>query len=65
MNIRPYKFLVMPVVQELDDDGNVLQEMSPEQPIAVFGIEGLHRFADSYEADLMARISAQNGNKGG
>jgi len=59
MSYRPYKFLVVPVIQEVDDDGNVTQEMAPEQPTTVFGVEGLRRFADGFEADLAAR---QNGS---
>jgi hypothetical protein len=58
MSYRPYKFLVVPVVQEVDDEGMVVQELQPEQPVSVFGIEGLRRFADTFENDLLAR---QNG----
>lgn len=61
MSIRPYKFLVIPVVQEVDDDGNVIQEMSPEQPTHVYGVEGLKRFAENFEMELAAKIAAQNG----
>jgi hypothetical protein len=56
---RPYKFLVVPVIQEVDEDGNVTQEMSPEQPTAVFGVEGLKTFADSFELDLAARTPSR------
>lgn len=55
MNYRPYKFLIVPVIQEIDEDGNVVQEMSPEQPQTVFGVEGLRRFAETFELDLAAR----------
>jgi len=58
---RPYKFLVIPVIQEVDDDGVVISEASPEQPVPVFGIDGLHRFADGFEADLIAK-TPQNGS---
>jgi len=58
---RPYKFLIVPVIQEVDDDGVVVNELSPEQPISVFGIDGVHRFADGFEADLVAKTS-QNGS---
>ena len=57
---RPYKFLVIPVVQEVNDEGTVINELSPEQPVPVFGIDGLHKFADGFEADLVSRV-AQNG----
>jgi hypothetical protein len=49
---RPYKFLVQAVIQELDDDGNVVRELTAEQPQPVFGIDGLHRYADTFELDL-------------
>jgi hypothetical protein len=60
---RPYKFLVIPVIQILDDEGNVIEEASPEQPIAVFGIAGLHAFADGFEADLQTRVIAEANGK--
>jgi len=56
--LRPYKFLVVPVVQELDEDGNVTGEVSPEQPVVVFGVEGLQRFADGFELDLAVQAEA-------
>lgn len=56
MSYRPYKFLIVPVIQEVDEDGTVVQEMSPEQPQTVFGVEGLRVFADTFELDLAARI---------
>jgi len=59
MDYRPYKFLVMPVIQEVDEDGNVVQEMSPEQPQTVFGVEGLRTLADTFELDLAARIPSR------
>lgn len=59
MSFRPYKFLIIPVIQEVDEDGNVIQEMSPEQPHTVFGIDGLRSFAETYELDLAARISSK------
>ena len=55
MDYRPYKFLIVPVIQEVDEDGNVTQEMSPEQPQTVFGVDGLRAFAETFELDLAAR----------
>jgi len=55
-NYRTYKFLIIPVIQEVDEEGNVVQEMSPEQPTTVFGLKGLHTYADAFELDLAARI---------
>jgi hypothetical protein len=48
------------VIQEVDEDGNVVQEMSPEQPQTVFGVEGLRQFADTFELDLAARTPSSN-----
>jgi hypothetical protein len=51
---RPYKFLVVAVVQEVNDEGNVVREVTSEQPVAVFGVDGLKRFAENFELDLAA-----------
>lgn len=56
---RPYKFLVMPVIQEIDEDGNIVQELSPEQAQTVFGTGGLRAFADTFELDLAARMPSK------
>jgi hypothetical protein len=61
MSFRPYKFLVVPVVQEVDDDGNVLREITTETPVAVFGVDGLQRFAETFELDLAARAAGVTG----
>lgn len=63
---KPYKFLVMPVVQEVDADGTVINEVQPEQPTAVFGVEGLRTFADGFVESLAtARTAEANGRPGG
>ena len=49
---KPYKFMIVPVVQEVDDDGIVIQELVQENPTAVFGIGGLHTYADNFENEL-------------
>lgn len=65
MRYRPYKFLVVPVVQTLDDEGDVVGESSPQQPDVVFGLEGLHRYADGFEAELELKVAAaMNGSRG-
>ena len=56
-SVRPYKFLVIPVIQAVDDNGNVVQEITPEQPVSIFGIDGLHKFADNFEAEVVAQNS--------
>lgn len=53
MTYRPYKFLIVPVLQEVDDGGEVVQELQQENPTPVFGIAGLHRYADSFELELV------------
>jgi len=59
VSYRPYKFLIVPVIQEVDEDGNVIQEMSPEQPQTVFGLDGLQRYAETFELDLAARMPSK------
>jgi hypothetical protein len=51
MSFRPYKFLVVPVIQEVDEDGNVVRELSVEKPVVVFGLEGLSTYAATFELD--------------
>jgi len=64
MNYRAYKFLVVPVIQEVDDDGNVTGELTPDQPVPVFGISGLHAFADNFEDELLQRIAETQQKQG-
>jgi hypothetical protein len=59
MSYRPYKFMIVSVVQEVDDEGTVVQELTQENPVSVFGIDGLHRFADSFELDLAATMNGR------
>jgi hypothetical protein len=61
--LRAYKFLVMPVVQILDEKGNVTDEGSPEQPDIVFGLDGLHRYADGFEETLALKSAQLNEQK--
>jgi len=63
MNIlRPYKFLVIPVLQTVDEEGIVVNEVQPQQPDTVFGVEALMRYADGFEAAVAAQNAAsQNG----
>lgn len=50
--LRPYKFLVVPVLQLVDDDGDVVGEQQPQQPDVVFGVDGLERYAAGFPAAL-------------
>jgi len=60
--LRTYKFLVVPVVQQVDEHGTVVAELQPPQPDNVFGVDGLHRYADGFEAKLAAQLAElQNG----
>jgi hypothetical protein len=52
---RPYKFLVVSVLQEVDDEGKVVREAVSEQPTVVFGIDGLQRYAETFELELAAQ----------
>jgi hypothetical protein len=57
-SFRPYKFLIVPVIQEVDDEENVIGESSPQVPEVVFGVEGLHRYADEFEHNLNLKTAA-------
>jgi hypothetical protein len=61
--LRPYKFLIVPVIQEIDTDGNVTNEVQPQQPDTVYGLRGLHEYAEGFEAVLAEREAAMNGNE--
>ena len=54
--LRPYKFQIVAICQEINDDGEVTGEQliagDGNQPIAVFGLDGLREFADNFEAKL-------------
>ena len=54
MSYRIYKFIIMPILQEVNDDGEVIQEVGPKEPTTVFGIAGVHKFADNFELELNA-----------
>ena len=51
LSLRPYKFLIVAVVQKVEN-GEVVRELVAETPTSVFGVEGLRRFADEFERDL-------------
>jgi hypothetical protein len=59
--LRPYKFLIIPVVQQLDEDGNVTGEVQPQQPDTVYGLRGLREYAEGFEVALAEREAAMNG----
>lgn len=61
MTLRPYKFLVMPVVQKIDEHGVVVAEGQGEQPDVVFGVDGLRRYADGFEQVLAEMMAEANG----
>jgi len=56
--LRPYKFLVTPVIQQVDDNGDVVSEASPEQPDVIFGVQQLARYAEIFEEELAKREAA-------
>jgi len=59
--LRVYKFLVVPVLQAVDENGTVVNEVQPEQGDWVFGIEGLTRYAAGFEAAVEAQNNASTG----
>lgn len=60
--LRPYKFLVAPVMQQVDEDGTVIQEIQPREPDVVFGVEALLRYAEGFDAALEQHLAQmQNG----
>lgn len=59
--LRPYKFMIIPVVQVVDDKGVVIDEGSPEKPDTVFGLDGLREYAEGFEAVLAEKSAQQNG----
>lgn len=61
MTLRPYKFLVVPVMQRVDEDGNVLDEVQPNQPDHVFGLDGLRQYADKFPV-VLAQLEAAQSN---
>lgn len=54
--IRPYKFQIVAIVQEVDEDDRVIGERPVTagngQPIEVFGVDGLVEFAKGFDARL-------------
>lgn len=50
-NYRPYKFIVTPVVQVLDADGNVVDEGQGE-PVTVYGCDALEQWAREFPDNL-------------
>ena len=66
MSYRPYKFLIISVVQEVEDEsGEVINELVQENPTAVFNVDGLRKYADNFEAEMSARIAELNGRGSG
>jgi len=60
--LRAYKFLVMPVLQLVDEEGGIVGEQSPQQPDVLFGVDGLARYAAGFDAALERHLAAiQNG----
>jgi hypothetical protein len=56
MSLRPYKFIISPVVQQLDDEGDVVGERTLSgtddagnpQPIVLYGCEQLVEWAQTF-----------------
>jgi len=65
VSLRPYKFLVISVAQQVNEDGAVVNEVSTEQPDVCFGISGLVSYAESFEQILAQREAQMNGGSDG
>jgi hypothetical protein len=50
-SMRPYKFIVQAVVQEIDAEDNVITE-HPTEPIQLFGCAQLEKYANEFEENL-------------
>jgi hypothetical protein len=62
--LRAYKFLVVPVLQSVDEDGTVVGEAQPEQPDTVYGVDALVRYAEGFEhAVEMQNAALANGGR--
>lgn len=53
MTLRPYKFVVQAVVQQLDDDGEATGELEGQQVI-LFGCAALEKYAADFPKLLEA-----------
>ena len=63
MSFRPYKFLVVPVIQEVDEDGDVIQEMSAgAADHTCSASRDCASFADTFEMTLAASVNGGNPN---
>jgi hypothetical protein len=51
VTLQPYKFVVRAVIQQLGDEGEVVQEIEGE-PVVVFGCEALACWARDFPAKL-------------
>ncbi len=55
MSLRPYKFQVIAVCQDVEDErvvGERIVSAKDGQPLVVFGVDGLRAFTDSFEQRL-------------
>jgi hypothetical protein len=67
MSLRPYKFIVTPIVQRLDGDGTVIGEENltahdaegNSRPIILFGCQQLETWAREFPAQLAATPDAE------
>lgn len=52
MTVRPYKFIVQAVVQEIEDD--IVKGEKVSEPVIVFGVDGLEEWAKNFPEKLAA-----------
>lgn len=61
--LRPYKFVVQAIPQQVDAEGNVVGE-AETQPVTLFGCDALEQWARDFPAklaDAEARATASAG----
>lgn len=57
MSLRPYKFIVKAVVQNMDTNGDVVAEIATDEAV-VFGCDALAKWATEFP-DRLAEVADQ------
>lgn len=55
MQLKPFKFVVQAVLTEHDDKGAVVGELVAE-PVILYGVDGLHQFADEFPTQVETKL---------
>jgi hypothetical protein len=51
--LRPYKFLIQPVLTEVDDSGEPINEYAAD-PMTIVGLPALKKFAETFDEQVAA-----------